>query len=324
MLIYHKLIERHFSLVKGSAILNFDDTVKSFLSYLQNVRRVSPLTIKAYHRILDDFRLHHFGEMENPLLPIENDIREYLYYLSEDRLFKSSSLSQSLACFKSFDKFLLKRNLIPHSMTATITSPKKEKRLVQYYSEKDLTHQDPIKINHQKDEDWYRTLRKVVLVEILYGSGLRIAEAQSLTWNQFQNQSTALRVIGKGNKTRVVPITQICQNLLNQIKKLQTQIIPVSSSSPVFRHYHIDKALSIRQLQNDVKDYLKCQGLEGKCSPHTLRHSFATHLVDHGADLVAVKELLGHSSLSTTQIYTHVSASRLKASFVKAHPRGSV
>lgn len=165
-------------------------------------------------------------------------------------------------------------------------------------------------------------IRARVLLELIYGSGLRISECQSLTWLRLDFQNRTVRVIGKGNKEREVPLTRESIDWFNTYKlKLAEAGRLVSAKGAVFLNEQ-GEAHNVRTLRRDIHDLLRSIGWEGKASPHVLRHSFATHLLENGADLMSVKEMLGHESLATTQVYTHISAERLKESFKKAHPRG--
>ena len=199
----------------------------------------------------------------------------------------------------------------------TVPMPKRPKRLVSFLSQKDLAPEKFPEIENPT----LPLIRARVLLELIYGSGLRISECQNLTWSKIDLSNRQVRVLGKGNKERIVPLTHDLVRWLNAYKlKLTEENRWASSNSPVFLNEH-GEAHDVRTLRRDIHDLLKSIGWEGKASPHVLRHSFATHLLENGADIMSVKEMLGHSSLATTQVYTHVSAERLKEAFKKTHPR---
>ncbi len=168
--------------------------------------------------------------------------------------------------------------------------------------------------------DNFISFRTLLCIELLYGSGLRIAELTGLKWSDFNPDYSQVKVLGKGNKYRSVPITKTCSKTMARYQML---IEAKKGPSPTGRLIISQKGapLGRRTIQRNVTEHLKKAGKEGKASPHVLRHSFATHMLNNGADLLAVKELLGHNSLSTTQKYTHVSVAKLKDIYNKAHPR---
>ena len=164
-------------------------------------------------------------------------------------------------------------------------------------------------------------VRARLLLELIYGSGLRISECQGLTWDRIDMNAKLVRVIGKGSKERIVPITDALVEKINLFKTKLTEAGHVVTSTGFVFLSEDGKPYSVRTLRNDIHDLLREIGWEGKASPHVLRHSFATHLLENGADIMSVKEMLGHSNISTTHIYTHVNAERLKQAFKKTHPR---
>ncbi|MDR2581425.1 MAG: tyrosine-type recombinase/integrase [Fibromonadaceae bacterium] len=165
------------------------------------------------------------------------------------------------------------------------------------------------------------SLRARTLLELLYGAGLRISECANLTWESLNLSEELVRVLGKGNKERIVPLTKEAIKWLNKYKNFQMQsAVPCSPKSFVFSK-NGEIPFNTRKLYSDIHNLLRSIGWEGKASPHVLRHTFATHLLENGANIVTVQRLLGHSSPNTTQIYTHVSAEMLKDSLKQAHPR---
>ena len=315
------------STTSGSPAEDLTQAVESFLTYLQAQRGYSPLTVSTYGQVLREFREYlaqPVAKGKPPLghVPLERmeteTIRSWLWQLRSKEGQGANTLSKRLACLKSFGKFLVRTQRIDSNPVSAVLTPKKPVRLVQFLSERQL---DSGKLSEPEPGD-EASLRGRVLLELFYGSGIRLAECAAMRHGDIDVKARLLRVTGKGNKTRIVPLTHASLEWLERYRVLlHSRGLAAQPGDPVFRN-HEGKKLSSRTMQNDIHAILRSLGWEGKASPHVLRHSFATHLLDGGADLMAVKELLGHSSLSTTQVYTHVTPERLKESFRKAHPRG--
>lgn len=298
--------------------MKLSKSIDDFLNHLSHSKGYSPLTVKAYSRILSDLK---------EALPLEEStqlttaaLKLFLYGMHQEKQPSPATMAQTVACLKSFGKYLFQHGLVDKNPAGPLTTPKIPKRLVQFLSQKDLA----VQLSAQPD-DTEKALRGKAVCELIYGSGLRVSECVTLSWNNIDPDRHLLRVTGKGNKTRIVPFTKSAWVLLLQYKRrLQERGISPAGTQPVFLSPKADNgqiAISVRTLQKDVEAQLRSLGWEGKASPHVLRHSFATHLLENGADLMAVKEMLGHSSLSTTQVYTHVSAEYLKKKYQQAHPR---
>ncbi len=283
--------------------------LKEFLEYFALRRGASKHSVNTYQNLLVQWVNYHqirYGEQQPELA----QLREYIYYLQEEKNFSSSSVRLWISAIKSWSKWESKRQVELIDTAAGLSYPKKAKRLIQQIPSSHLEYSlKDIDLERAKD------LRQVCLLELLYGSGLRISEAAALSWRQISMGKRQMRIIGKGNKERQIPLTRMSMQLLERIKSRNPQ------SEWVFENPK-GKPYTIRTLQKDSNELLKKIGWEGKGNPHLLRHSFATHLLDNGADLMSVKELLGHSSLSTTQVYTHVSKARILEAFKKSHPRG--
>lgn len=288
----------------------------NFIDYITHQRLYSPRTIDTYQKTLHKF-------LKNlPENPSRNDfqiatIRQFIWILKTEEKLAPASIGLHLACLKSFGKYMVRSHIITTNPAARIPMPKKPKRLVSFLSQKDLN----VEKFAESDTLSLPLLRARLLLEFIYGSGLRISECVSLTWESIDRTAEQVRVVGKGNKERIIPITHELQKCLTQYQfLLEQEKHPITIRGPVFVN-KTGAAYNVRTLRLDIEHLLRSIGWEGKASPHVLRHSFATHLLENGADLLSVKEMLGHNSLSTTQVYTHVSAERLKKSFKKAHPR---
>jgi len=291
-------------------------TIDRFLQYLDTQRQYSPNTQRAYARILGEWSQWHGEDRELDSVTTDS-LRKWLWLWREEKKRAEASMAQVVACLKSFGRYLLRCQLTPVNPAASLQTPKKPQRLVSFLSQRELANE---KIPTPQDPKI--SLRSLALLELLYGSGLRISECAGLCWRHLDMERKQVRVLGKGNKERFVPITEdLCQALRNYREAQCAQAIACGPMHPIFTGKQ-GQSCDVRTLRRDIHALLRQMGWEGKASPHVLRHSFATHLLDNGASLVAVQEMLGHSSLSTTQVYTHVSPERLRVSYSKAHPRG--
>ncbi|MBR3852789.1 MAG: tyrosine-type recombinase/integrase [Fibrobacter sp.] len=296
--------------------MNLQNHISNFLTYLETQRRFSPRSIDTYRKSLDKFLalvgeealLESFSEMQ---------VKNFVWDLKMRQNLSPASICEHLAALKSFGKYLVRSSILEINPAGNVPMPKRPKRLVAFLGQKDLAEKN-------FDDLECSTLPQIrarVLLELIYGSGLRISECQSLTWDHLREKERLVRVLGKGNKERIVPITDSLVERLGLFKAKLTEAGHLVSATGFVFVSEDGKPYSIRTLRNDIQNLLREIGWEGKASPHVLRHSFATHLLENGAEIMSVKEMLGHSSISTTQIYTHVNAERLKQAFKKTHPR---
>ena len=294
-----------------------DEYIQNFLIYLQTQRRYSERTVDTYRKSLekylatlaDNTPLEAFTEMS---------VKNFVWELKIKQKLAPTSICEHLAALKSFGKYLVRSKILQKNPAETVPMPKRPKRLVQFLGQKDLAEE---KFPELPEKPTLKQVRARLLLELIYGSGLRISECQSLCWNQLQIKEKLVRVIGKGNKERIVPITDTLTLWLEKFRAAEIEAGHAPSATSFVFLSEGGKPYDIRTLRNDIHDLLREIGWEGKASPHVLRHSFATHLLENGAEIMSVKEMLGHSNISTTQIYTHVNAERLKQAFKKTHPR---
>ncbi|MCL2284418.1 MAG: tyrosine-type recombinase/integrase [Fibromonadales bacterium] len=284
--------------------------IDRYLESLKSQKKFSEHTVRAYARILKDFTIFLKEDISPEKLKTD-DIREWLWSFKESKKAVATQ-SQAVACLKSFGKHLVRSTVLKHNPALAIKTPKKPQRLVSFLSQKEVG----------RDKFDEGDLRARALFELLYGAGLRISECAGLTWASFNFAEELVRVWGKGNKERIVPLTKDSMEWLNRYRDFQcSKAIPCFPKNFVFSKDG-ENPYNIRKLYSDIHNLLRSTGWEGKASPHVLRHTFATHLLENGADIVTVQRLLGHSNPNTTQIYTHVSAEKLKESLKQAHPRG--
>ncbi len=291
-----------------------DNEVQSFLNYLKYERRYSANTIQAYHDDLTQllgFMAVTYGKV--PVRDLSSGlIRSWLASLKEQKL-SAKSINRKISTLKSFFKYCLKMGWVDQTPMTPIISPKVKKRLPVYVEEKDV---DTLLNTIEFPATWKGKTDKLAL-HIFYNTGVRLSELISLKENQISG--SAIKVTGKGNKERIIPINATLFVLINEymLEKGQLEIAD--------RTYLLvnekGKKLYSKYLYLVVKRYLSMVTTVNKKSPHILRHSFATHLSNNGADLNSIKELLGHSSLAATQIYTHNTIEKLKDAYKKAHPK---
>jgi len=252
-------------------------------------------------------------------------IRAFLSTLH--RHHKKSSIGRKLSAIKSFFRFLLREGVIERDPTLHVGSPKKDQPLPTH-----LTVDDMFRLLEAPPLDTPAGLRDRAILEVLYSCGLRVSELTGLNWNEIDTNLEVIRIKGKGNKERIVPIGRKALEALEQYRIQLPRLIvskrrhpflhaaPLPLPMAVFLNTRGER-LTTRSVARIVAGYARDSGIALKTSPHALRHTFATHLLDAGADLRAIQELLGHSSLSTTQKYTHVNLDRLMQVYDKAHPR---
>lgn len=295
-----------------------DDAIRAFVTFLRVERRASPETLRSYASDLRQLSGFILGNqtVSSPIDPATlsvDTIRRYLQWL-DHKGEKRSSLARKLACIRSFFRYLLRQGLVGRSPVEDMRTPKQPKRLPRVLSKDDA---GSLMIF---PDDVSSGLRDRALLETLYSTGARVAELVSLNVGDVDRGEGLIRLQGKGRKERIVPIGDLAvQAIQNYHASLHASGMRLDALSPVFLNMRGGR-LTSRSVARIVTRYSKrLRG--GPVSPHTLRHSFATHLLDEGADLRAIQEMLGHTSLGTTQKYTHVATDQLLAVYDKAHPR---
>lgn len=292
-------------------------SIQSFLDYLKFEKRYSQHTVISYQNDLIsffDYIALQFGTTDIPSINA-SFVRSWLAGLKDQGL-ESKTINRKISSLKSFFKYQLKKGLLQTSPMTTIISQKVSKRLPQYVEENDIA----TLFKHVEFPDTWEGKTDRLLLELFYNTGMRQAELVGLKESHVDKSNGSLKVLGKGNKERVLPVSkELMQAMLQYMadkrivfEQYDTEVLLISSKG---------KKLYPKSVYNSVKKYLNEVTTIDKKSPHILRHSFATHLMNNGADLNAVKELLGHSSLAATQVYTHNSIEKLKDVYKKAHPK---
>jgi integrase/recombinase XerC len=290
--------------------------IQPFLDYLKFEKRYSRHTVISYETDLIaffDYIVTDYGE--TPLSSLSHTyIRSWLASL-KDQGMAAKSINRKISTLKSFFKYQMKTGVLKQTPMTKIIAPKNEKRLPSFVADKDIK---TLFEHVEFPADWQgRTDR--LLLALFYQTGMRLSEVINLKDNQINYSNSSLKILGKGNKERIVPASP---ELLNEIKNYCKQKSEMFSERPdVLLIDDKGKMLAPRKVYSVVKKYLSLVTTIEKRSPHVLRHSFATHLTNNGADLNAVKELLGHSSLAATQVYTHNTIEKLKNIYKKAHPK---
>lgn len=288
------------------------DEIADFLSYLKVERGYSVNTTDAYAHDLDQFLKYLKGKK---LEQIDRDtIRVYIDHMNNEG-FSVPSIERKMACLKSFYKYMIGEGKVKENPTSDFKLPKKAKRLP-----KSLSMTDTVRLlNSTRGED-HLLLRDAALLELLYATGMRASEIIGLNIADINFDVSFVRCFGKGSKERVVPVGKIALDAIKKYLEKGRPEFPQKDREALFLDKNGER-LTRQGLWGMIKRYVKKSGVKEKTSPHTLRHSFATHLLEKGADLRSVQEMLGHSDIATTQIYTSVSRERLKKMYLKAHPR---
>jgi len=288
-----------------------DSNLRSFLNYLLVDKGLSNNTVKAYEADISSF----FQWLDNEDLKYkdlqEDHINKYISFLFQKKM-RSSSVNRKISSIKSFYIFLVKRNFLKNSPLNDLVTPKQEKYLPESMSEAEVD-----KLLNSPDVANKIENRDKAMIEMLYATGMRISELVNLKITDVDMKRCVIKVFGKGSKERLVPFGETALDSLKSYLNNREQ----SSSKEIFLSNRGKKMTRVAFWQR-VKVYLIRENLKNSISPHTLRHAFATHLINRGADLRSVQLLLGHSDLSTTQIYTHIAKQRLSDVLKKHHPRG--
>ena len=285
-------------------------TVHTFIIYCEKEKHLSDHTLRAYRADLEAFydylRVHKVAEIDRMV------ISQYIGFLLKHGM-DSRSVARKLSSLKSYFKYLKRTEVITKNPASNIRTPKVKKHLPGFLTYDQVEH--ALRISSQRDR---------AIMEVLYSCGLRAQELVSLRISEIDLNRDEIKVRGKGNKERIVPLGRLAKNAILDYLKVRTSTTQsekrAHGTPELFLNYRGGR-LSTRSLQQIVKKYLKKVAQAAGTNPHILRHSFATHLLENGADLRAVQELLGHSSLSTVQIYTHLTKQRLREIYLQKHPR---
>jgi integrase/recombinase XerC len=287
-----------------------EEALAAYAAHLRAERHASPHTIRAY---LSDLRQFLAFAGERPDGVRVTTIRHWLRALGAEA--ERSSIGRKLAAVRGFFRFLVETRRLASDPTAGVATPKSPRKLPAH-----LTLDDVDRLLATPRADTVLGLRDRAILEVLYASGLRVSELVGLDWVDVDVETGSLRVLGKGRKERVVPVGRPALKALAAYRARAAEAGLAVAAGPVFRNVRGGR-LTVRSVARLVERHVLASGTATKATPHALRHTFATHLLGAGADLRAIQELLGHTSLATTQRYTHVDLRRLMEAYDRAHPR---
>jgi integrase/recombinase XerC len=289
--------------------------VNSFLSYIEFEKRYSQHTLTSYKTDLEQFStyLTTSYQISNPAEANYNIIRSWILSLVENEI-SAKTINRKIACLRSYYKFLLKKGTITKDPTLKIKTPKVKKSLPVFVEEENMAKL----LNQFEFDERFEGFRDKLILEFLYGTGVRLSELINIKEVDINGFESTVKVLGKGNKQRIIPINKTLLELIDIYKNKKREAMVVNEFLIVTDNGEQSYPMFIYRI---VKKYLSLITTAEKKSPHVLRHTFATHLLNKGADLNAIKDLLGHSSLAATQVYTHNSIEKLKAIFDQAHPK---
>ena len=291
------------------------DDIKKYIIYLKNERNYSKLTVKNYAEDLDKFNMYLNERHLNYLKLSKDDIRDYLKYLDTLKL-KNTTISRTLSSLRSFYSYLVIQNKIDINPFKLIRNPKKENKLPIF-----LSYEEFIELLNKIKDDNELSVRNKLIIEMLYATGLRVSELTNIKLEDINKSDKSIKVMGKGKKERIVYYGDYAKKLLEEYLNItRDELLKGKTSKYLFINKNGDR-LTYRGVEYLIDEISKYTSIKYKISPHVLRHTFATHLLQEGADLRSVQTLLGHSSLSTTQIYTHITSEYLREVYNKTMPR---
>ena len=298
--------------------------VDQFLEWLECERRYSPLTVRNYRHDVDEF-LSWCGTTREEFEPQRikrEDVVDWSIHLLEERKLKSASVNRAVASLRTLWRWMATRGYVDANITKVILQLKTPKRLPSFVPESRMEELLATMRDDLASDDFLR-VRNVVIVLLIYTAGLRLSELVGANVEDLAPDYSSLRVVGKGNKVRVQPLIEGMAPILKKyFSQFSLQNICIGQKKPLILSQK-GRRISQRTVERVVDGVLRSAGVQGKTSPHVLRHTFATHLLNRGSDLREIQELLGHSSLVATQVYTHTNIEQLREVYAATHPRGS-
>lgn len=294
------------------------DKVEEFLDYLLYQKNYSEYTKENYKADLEEYFCYLKKENLNYQEVKYSDIRFYLMYLKEEKKEKNSSINRHLSSLRSFYKYLVNKGVITNNVFSYVHGPKKEKKLPRYFEYNELEE-----LFATPDLNTARGQRDLLILELLYATGVRVGELVSIKVKDIDRRNRSILILGKGNKERIVEYGEYAEDILNTYLKDGRESLNNNSSLYLFLNNQ-GGVLTERGVRYILDKIIKRTTLAKNISPHMIRHSFATHLLNEGCDLLSVQKLLGHDSISSTQIYTHVTTDRLKEVYYHTFPRAKM
>jgi integrase/recombinase XerC len=292
--------------------------VEQFLTYLQHEKRYSRHTVQSYRTDLLQFKDFAWAKFEADLRDVSHQMaREFIVYLLDELKLSESSVGRKLSTLRSYYKYCMRTGLTSSNPIAQVKAPKVPERLPVFVADHKL---DELLDSEVFFNDSFSSVRDKMVIELLFGAGIRLAELLTLKDADVNFYEETIKVLGKRNKERIIPVTK---GLVNQVKAYLELKYLQNFNNKTGVLFVTDKGADAypKMIYRIVQKYLSFISTQDKKSPHVLRHSYATSLLNRGADLNAIKELLGHASLAATQVYTHNSVERLKSIYKQAHPK---
>lgn len=294
--------------------MNIKDAIDDFINYCVFEKGLSDKTKESYKY---DLKVYLEYLSDNNITDVVNidtkDIENFLKYRNNSNE-EVSTIAHNLTVIKNFHSYLFKIKAVNSDVAESISRPKLQKKIPRAVSVEDIDKLLDIKLESEFD------YRNKAMIELMYGAGLRVSELISLDVHSIDFTNCIIRIIGKGSKERIVPIGEYSMYYLKEYLDRRNSMLKKEATDALFLNNH-GKRMTRQGFFKNLKAILKKQGLDPNIHPHTLRHSFATHLLSNGADLRSIQELLGHSDIATTKIYTHVSDEKVEIDYLKYHPR---
>lgn len=290
--------------------------VEKFKTYLSAEKNVSEYTLINYEKDLTDL-IVFLEQKKADLLNINKDILKSYLSALYDKNYEKSSIARKLSAIRSFFRYLKREGLIDSNPSSFILTPKLPRKLPEFLNIREI-----VDLLDSKSDNTFLDLRDKAILEMLYSTGMRVSEMTSLNMEDIDPIGSTVKIRGKGKKERIVPVGSKATEALDKYERAKSEIKlkPFTKGKPVFLN-RLGGRLTSRHVRRIIDKWIKQSSITKHISPHTIRHSFATHLLDNGADLRSVQELLGHANLSTTQRYLHVTTESLKRVYKGAHPR---
>ena len=302
----------------GKYLKKDNDLLFKYLDYLKYQRNYSQYTIESYKKDILEFLDYLEREGLDYQNVIYSDLRFFLMYLKEEKKDKNSSIDRKLSSLRGFYQFLANEKVVPNNVFLLLNGPKKEKKLPRYFEYNELEV-----LFNACDLSTPLGQRDRLILEMLYATGVRVGELVSIKISDINRSSRTILILGKGNKERIVPYGEYCEEILDLYLSDGYVSLNTRHSPYLFLNYHGGQ-LTERGVRYLLEEVIKRTSIQKNISPHMIRHSFATHLLNQGCDLMTVQKLLGHESIKATQIYTHVTTDRLRSVYQNSFPRAKI
>lgn len=295
-----------------------EKTIYNYLDYLKYQKNYSSYTIENYHRDILEFFDYLDKEALDYKSVVYSDLRFFLMYLKDEKKDKNSSIDRKLSSLRGFYQYLANENIVSSNVFSLLSGPKKEKKLPRYFEYNELESLfEACDLNSSLGQ------RDRLILEMLYATGVRVGELVSIKVSDINFNTRTILILGKGNKERIVPFGDYCEEVLKLYLKDGYLALNINNSSYLFLNARGGK-LTERGVRYLLEGIIKKTSIQKNISPHMIRHSFATHLLNQGCDLMTVQKLLGHESIKATQIYTHVTTERLRSVYQNSFPRARI